>query len=547
MAAVRKYGGHCFSAVSDARNSADGQEPRSIEDQLREMLRKADISFLMGPGMARPRESEKPPEARDPKAADRLQPIREFRLRPRDIHEYLNRFVVKQDDAKKVLSVAICDHYNHVRRCLEDPAFAGREYAKHNIILLGPTGVGKTYLVRCVSKLIGVPFVKADATKFSETGYVGHDVEDLVRDLVTAADGHTELAQYGIIYLDEIDKIASQPSSAGRDVSGRGVQINLLKLMEETDASLYSQTDLVGQMQAILDMQRGRGPDRRTINTRHILFIVSGAFDGLADQVRRRVDRIPIGFGSADAGERSDGDILRLAETRDFIDYGFEPEFIGRLPIRVVCDPLDEDDLERILSKSEDSVLTQYREDFSGYGIETTVTPAAVRAIARLAYAEKTGARGLMTVLERLFRDFKFELPSTPVRAFEVDEPAVACPREALDRLLQSRDSMRRVETERQLREFADGFHGQTGLRLTFAKEAIDAAAEISQREGRPVAAVCSERFADLEYGLRLISRNTGQAAFNITRRFIENPAEELSRRIAASFRKGTTASPRPG
>ncbi|MDA0989655.1 MAG: AAA family ATPase, partial [Verrucomicrobia bacterium] len=274
---------------------------KSLEEQLHDMLRKANLSFAMNSAAApKPKDaaepSSSPPES---EPVDRLKPIREFDMKPREIRDYLDRFVIRQDEAKKVLAVAICDHYNHVRQCIEHPELQADEYAKHNIILLGPTGVGKTYMMRCAAKLIGVPFVKADATKFTETGYVGHDAEDLVRDLVKAADDDTELAQYGIIYLDEIDKIAAQSSGGGKDVSGRGVQVNLLKLMEETDVNLFSQTDLIGQMQAVMNMQRGGDAGKRTINTRHILFIVSGAFDTLSEQVRRRISTNAIGIGDA--------------------------------------------------------------------------------------------------------------------------------------------------------------------------------------------------------------------------------------------------------
>lgn len=173
-----------------------------------------------------------------------LKKIKAFSFKPKEIKDYLDRYVIRQDEAKKVLSVAICDHYNYVRRCIENTEVAQQEYNKQNILLLGPTGVGKTYLMRTIAKLIGVPFVKADATKFTETGYAGGDVEDLVRDLVKTANGNIALAQYGIIYLDEIDKIASANAGVhGRDVSGRGVQVNLLKLMEDAEVSLYSPMD----------------------------------------------------------------------------------------------------------------------------------------------------------------------------------------------------------------------------------------------------------------------------------------------------------------
>jgi endopeptidase Clp ATP-binding regulatory subunit ClpX len=212
----------------------------------------------------------------------------QFDYLPRDIKKYLDRFVVRQDAAKKVLATAICDHYNHIKQCSAKGTCG--EYAKQNIIMLGPTGVGKTYLVRTIADLIGVPFVKADATKFSETGYVGGDVEDLVRELVHKADGDVRLAEYGIIYLDEIDKIATPSNIMGRDVSGGGVQRGLLKLMEETEVSLRAPFDITSQLQAVMELQSKGKVSRNVINTRHILFIVSGAFNGLAEIIRRRLE-----------------------------------------------------------------------------------------------------------------------------------------------------------------------------------------------------------------------------------------------------------------
>jgi ATP-dependent Clp protease ATP-binding subunit ClpX len=516
--------------------SVDEQKDgKSVEDQLRDMLRNAQASFMWAQqdGQARSASNASSAVPEEPSPDEALEKIRSFDLRPRDIRSYLDRFVIRQDEAKKVLSVAICDHYNHVRRCLADADFTRREYAKHNVMLLGPTGVGKTYLMRCIARLIGVPFVKADATKFSETGYVGHDVEDLVRDLVKAADGNVELAQYGIIYLDEVDKIATRTGNGGRDVSGRGVQINLLKLMEETDTSLFSQTDLIGQMQAVMDMQRGRSAARRTINTRHILFIVSGAFDTLAGQVQRRVSRAPIGFGGEAAGDRTDSDYLRMAETRDFIDHGFEPEFIGRLPVRVVCDPLDADDLERIMMESEDSILAQYHSDFEGYGIRCEMDPEAVRRVAQIAAAEKTGARGLMTVLERVFRDYKFELPSTHTRKFTVTSHEIEAPREALSALIGSAPDLSPDVARAELDAFVAAYREQHGVDLTFSAAAFRWLLDRATSQNMTVEAVCRERFADLEYGLKLVVRQTGKTRFPVSAAFLKRPAEELSRRIA--------------
>jgi ATP-dependent Clp protease ATP-binding subunit ClpX len=511
-----------------------GNPPDSLERQLQEMLRGVTIVSSSSRFQDSSAGEQKPPE----QDQETLRKIRQFNLKPRDIRDHLDRFVIRQDEAKKVLSVAICDHYNHVRRCIEDPKFSEEEYSKHNMILLGPSGVGKTYLMRCIAKLIGVPFVKADATKFSETGYVGHDVEDLARDLVKAANGDTELAQYGIIYMDEIDKIASSAGVVGRDVSGRGVQINLLKLMEETDVSLFSQTDLLGQMQAIMDMQRGKETRKKTINTRHMLFIVSGAFDKLADQVAHMVHSSQIGFAGRTAGAIRDSEYLRLANTRDFIDYGFEPEFVGRLPIRIVCDTLSANDLEEIMLHSEGSILSQYKHDFQGYGIDVNISREAVKAIAALAHDEKTGARGLMTVLERVFRDFKFELPSTAIKSFEVDGHTIKSPDKTLNELMKKKESAQRDLLKEEIKMFSEQFKKDQGLELTFTKDAVEAIVDLCIAEKRSVRNIFAARFHDFEYGLKLIARNTGKTTFNITKRFVGNPAEELSRRIADSFKQ---------
>ncbi|MFM7103259.1 MAG: AAA family ATPase [Verrucomicrobiota bacterium] len=338
-----------------------------------------------------------------------------FDLKPRQIKDHLDRFVISQDSAKKVLSVALCDHFNHVRLCLEgDPA---PHYTKQNVLLIGPTGVGKTHLIRSAAELIGVPFVKADATKFSETGYVGGDVEELIRDLIRRANGDLELAQHGIVYLDEIDKIAAQTGS-GRDVSGKGVQTNLLKLMEDADVPVVSPNEPPPP-------GMHRAPEH-TINTRHILFIVSGAFAGLEQEVQRR-----LGPSSAEALHP-----LEQATTQDFIRFGFEPEFIGRLPVRVACRALSSEDLYRVMRESESSLLRQYERAFRAYGIRVRFGAEGLRRISALAAAENTGARGLMTVCERILRDFKFELPSSSVRRLKVDAQLVDNPSATLARLL---------------------------------------------------------------------------------------------------------------
>jgi endopeptidase Clp ATP-binding regulatory subunit ClpX len=348
-----------------------------------------------------------------------------FTLKPADIARHLNRFVIGQNEAKKVLGVALCDHFQHVRLTLE-----GKEapfYQKQNVLLLGPTGVGKTHLIRSAADLIGVPFVKADATKFSETGYVGGDVDDLVRDLIRRAGGDIKRASHGVIYLDEVDKLAGSSDGGGRDVSGRGVQTNLLKLMEDGDVPVLSPNDVTGQLQSAMSAARGNTPGMPdTISTRHILFIASGAFVGIDQIIRDRLTSPQLGLEKAHA----------QISTADFIRFGLEPEFVGRLPVRVACHALDENDLFNVLSRSESSLIHQYERSFAAYGIGLRFEPDALRRLAALARDEKTGARGLMTVLERTFRDFKFRLPSTKIRSLTITANTVENPAAALAKLL---------------------------------------------------------------------------------------------------------------
>jgi len=372
------------------------------------------------------RRSSEPPLS---KAAVRRKPAPSqefsFSLKPADIARHLNRFVIGQSEAKKVLGVALCDHFQHVRLTLE-----GQEapfYQKQNVLLLGPTGVGKTHLIRSAADLIGVPFVKADATKFSETGYVGGDVDDLVRDLIRRAGGDVKRASHGIIYLDEVDKLAGSSDGGGRDVSGRGVQTNLLKIMEDGDVPVLSPNDVTGQLQSAMSAARGNTPGMPdTISTRHILFIASGAFVGLDGVIRSRLGQ----------NSMSPAKDLAQAGTSDFIRFGLEPEFIGRLPVRVACHALDEDDLFQVLEKSESSLINQYKRSFAAYDIKLRFEPCALRKLAALARTEETGARGLMTVLERTFRDIKFRLPSTRLRALTITAQTVENPAAALAKLL---------------------------------------------------------------------------------------------------------------
>lgn len=515
-----------------------------IQKQLKELFKDSNINVSaqgfpgnMGASASSEPADETPETAEEEANADILEQIRNFHLKPKEIRDHLNRFVIRQEDAKKVLSVAICDHYNHVRRSLAGKQTEASEYTKQNILLLGPTGVGKTYLMKNAARLIGVPFVKADATKFSETGYVGSDVEDLVRDLVKAADGDVELAENGIIFVDEIDKIAGEGTNGGRDVSGRGVQINLLKLMEETEVNLFSPTDMMAQMQAVMELQRGGKPKKRTINTRNILFIVSGAFDKLAESIKRRVSSNELGFGAAVATDDEDmSRYLARAETQDFIKYGFEPEFIGRVPVRVACSSLSKDDLAHIMTTSEGSVLHQYRDDFKGYGIDFEITPEAILTIAESASKEGTGARGILTVLERIFRDFKFELPSTAIKQFEVSPEMIEEPGTYLKQLKEKNAHLQSEVWINDIKRFAAAFEREHHFTLEFKPLAIDTLIAEAAEKDRTLQALCEEKFKDFEHGLSIIHRNTGQTVFKIGKLAVEDPDKELSKWVVRSI-----------
>ena len=463
-----------------------------------------------------------------------------FNFLPRDIKAHLDRFVIKQDEAKKVLSIAVCDHYNHanyLRRLeKEDPGRAEEtEYAKQNVILVGPTGVGKTYLIKHIADLIKVPFVKADATKFSETGYVGGDVEDLVRELVQKANGDVNLAQFGIIYIDEIDKIASTGNLIGRDVSGRGVQTTLLKLMEETEVPVRSMNDLQAQLQAAFEFQRRGKAKRETINTRHILFVVSGAFEKLKEQVARRVRQGQIGF-SAPPVQVMDNELFQHVTTQDFVEYGFEPEFIGRLPVRVVCLDLDAEDLFKIMKYSEGSLLRQYERAFRAYGIEISFDDEALRLMADAAAEERTGARGLLTVFEKLFRDYKYYLAGSGLSQLRVTAELVREPKRVLDRLMAESHEHTGKALEVNARQFADRFTKEHGLEIMFDDSALRRLVERAQTERMTMAELCAHLFKDYQFGLSLIQKNSGQKKFVLNAAAVDAPDKFLSDLVVHSY-----------
>ena len=511
--------------------------PEELKSKISEFMKqnfgdRVSVQTFMQPEPAPASEDEKPEKTEHHEF--------EFNFLPRDIKAHLDRFVIKQDEAKKVLSIAVCDHYNHAKYLaqLENagaPHAQEIEYAKQNVILVGPTGVGKTYLIKHIADLIKVPFVKADATKFSETGYVGGDVEDLVRELVHKADGDVNLAQFGIIYIDEIDKIASAGNLIGRDVSGRGVQTTLLKLMEETEVPVRSMNDLQSQMQAAFEFQRRGKAKRETINTRHILFVVSGAFEKLKEQVARRVRQGQIGF-SASPVQVMDNQLFQHVTTHDFVEYGFEPEFIGRLPVRVVCEELVADDLFNIMKFSEGSLLRQYERAFHAYGIDISFEDEALRLLAEAAATEKTGARGLLTVFEKLFRDYKYHLAGSGLSQLRVTPELVREPKRVLDRLMAEGHKQEAKALEADASQFAQRFGNEHGIEIVFDDSAIRRLVERAQAERMTMDELCSHLFKEYQFGLGLIAKNTGRKQFVLNEAAVNDPDKFLSELVVQSY-----------
>ncbi|MBL7180286.1 MAG: AAA family ATPase [Desulfobacterales bacterium] len=571
-------------------------DPKEIEKEIGDFLAKKFggtvkmVSPLVLPQEAVTEKAEVPSQKK---------PKINFDLKPEELIAYLDQYIVKQDTAKAILATKICTHFNRIKRAESSPDNVKDMVGsiKNNILMFGPTGVGKTYIIKLIAKKIRVPFVKGDATKFSETGYVGGDVEDLVRDLVREADGDIELAQYGIIYIDEIDKIASSRNIIGVDVSRSGVQRALLKPMEETEVDLKVPHDPISMIQEIERFRKTGKREKRAVNTNNILFIMSGAFGDLAQIVKKRIAHQEIGFSAQIRTARDDIEFLKHVKSEDLIEFGFESEFVGRLTVRAVFEKLTEDDLYDILKNPSNPIILGKKLDFAAYGIDIKFEDKALRRLAQNAYSENTGARGLVSAVEGALLLFEKKLPSTHIKKIPVTAAVIENPGRELETLLAStsQQSLHEIFEKLTLAEkefikdylnlnkknFAEKysltltpsridivadyyvkhimdmgkvidkiksyydeikkielyFFKKHDINIVMEEDAIDFVIDQFENSAANFDDFYKKLSADFEYGLKLVREKTGRNRFFITKQALLSPEAFISNLIRAELR----------
>ncbi|MCK4988560.1 MAG: AAA family ATPase [Desulfobacterales bacterium] len=578
-------------------NDENIPDPKELEKEIGEFLSKkfGDNVKIVTPTVL-PKEGAIDKVKAPPKRKQEIN----FDLKPEELIAYLDQFVVKQDSAKAILATKICTHFNRIRRGRGGREDAGPETRvgniKNNVLMIGPTGVGKTYIIKLIANKIGVPFVKGDATKFSETGYVGGDVEDLVRDLVREADNNIESAENGIIYIDEIDKISSSRNIIGADVSRTGVQRALLKPMEETEVDLKVPHDPISMMQEIERFRKTGKREKQSVNTANILFIMSGAFTDLVPIIQKRLSKQEIGFGARIKNSQEQIDVLKHIKSEDLIQFGFESEFVGRLPVRAVFEHLSEQDLYNILKNPNNPILLGKKLDFAAYGIEIKFEDQVLQMLAELAFAENTGARGLVSAVEKTLLEFEKRLPSTRIKKFPATKAIIDNPEKSIEKMAagpndaSTNDSFEKLAQEERQRikqylklnqkHLADKYNltmtpsRMNIVALSYAKNIMDIEHlvkhikanydEIKQIElyffkNHDINIVLEEDAidfimeqlieapiglkdiyhkvnTDFEHGLKLVREKTGRSRFFITRQALLNPEDYIRRMIQGKF-----------
>ena len=509
-----------------------------------------------------------------------IKEIEEFSLTPLELEEYLDRYVIGQKDAKALICTKICTHFHKIRHYyLCAKRFPELEFVKNNILMIGPTGVGKTFIIKLISKKLGVPFVKGDATKFSETGYVGGDIEDLIRELYWEANEDLDKAHFGMIFLDEIDKIASSGESIGPDISRTGVQRALLKPLEETKVEIkFPQEGMGGDPEGGFPRKR----KRMFLNTRFVLFVAGGAFQGLEEIIKKRLKKSKLGFiAEVESEKEIKLNYMKFVIPEDLVNYGFEREFIGRFPVVAIFDPLTEEELFAILANPNSVIVLNKKRDFKVYGIDLVFTDEALKSIASKAYKHRTGARALVSVLEKALTPFERVLPSKGLEYLAVTKELIEDPEGYLASILNTSGDylyeayLRAVKEEaerfnkwlkeefqkgkdkfeltpkkaelifeiykskeieawkaveelkflwHQVKNYEKVFEHRTGIKVCFTENAIDEIIEAVLRKNWGVFAYCEKVMSRLEYRLKYLVDEKSRILY-ITPQMLKKPS----------------------